>query len=463
MSIRAKIILINSLVAVLVALILIGSAVGSLYVVDNNSIHPISMDTLSGYATDLEACLSDGKLVEGRLQSVRNKLEAKGVRFAWYTQGSWQSYDGLSKYDTKVLEKQDLGTPGESLLTHRGIKYVLIVTGSTAVVAIDETHSVTAVMEKAVLIYSTVGFVVAVLLLVLAAALEGRLIFPRIKQLSHAMRQVYNGNYAGGDTHKRHRRDEMGKLLLEFDALRRKLDDATKQKEAFDRERGVLISGISHDLRTPLTVIRTHAKGVLDGVAQRKGKTDEYVRRIYDTASDMEQLIAKLSNFARAETREVMYSFVDRDLAELVREFVDNNYIPYMARGLQLKARLPQGKKLWVSLDKDHFKRVLQNIADNSLKYKGKPNGRLTITADIEGEDVRLVLSDDGPGIATFETGYIFESYYRGDPSRTNPISGNGLGLSIVKSVVEAHHGQVRAYNDNGLSIEILLPYRRKK
>lgn len=345
-----------------------------------------------------------------------------------------------------------------------GIVIVSKTYGTTTLYAVDERYSTISALQRSVTIYIIVVLGALLLIFVGSIVVEIHAIFPRLNRLREAMDQVYNGNYEQTlQLPKGKHRDEINTLLVDFDMLRRKLRDATLAKEAADRERGIVVSGISHDLRTPLTVIKTHSKGLLDGVAQRVGKEQEYIANIYSTALEMENLVAKLADFTKVETRQITYSFVTRDISEHIQSFVDKHYIAYAARGLNLKCKVPKNKKLWVNIDKDQFNRVWQNLCDNSLKYKDKEEAHVLISAELVDDKVFIRVADDGPGIAEYEVEYIFESYYRGDASRTNPTDGSGLGLAIVKNCVMAHNGEIRAYNDNGLTIEIILPYRRKK
>lgn len=245
--------------------------------------------------------------------------------------------------------------------------------------------------------------------------------------------------------------------------LRKKLQTSEKEKEAFDRERGIMISGISHDLRTPLSVIQGYSKGLKDGIAEKIGKKDEYIEKIYSTALSMNELIDKLSAFAKMQSRDVMYTFVEHDLCDLINEFVQKNYMQYSARGLTVNGIVPKGKRIIANVDKIQFFRIFQNVCDNSLKYKNKPTANIQLKLVDAGDYAEIYLSDDGPGINDFEAEYIFESYYRGDASRTNPVNGSGIGLSVVKNIVKNHKGEVVAYNDNGLTIKITIPIRRRK
>lgn len=379
-------------------------------------------------------------------------------------------YDGD---DTVKLGEDEIDNPHEKTIIENTAQSGKIVSryGLTVIqkdllegklIAVDDANYSIPMLERELIILMGVMSGLLMLVAVFGAIIDNAIIMPRVRKARDGLQQLYRGNYEVELQSNGKRKDDIGLLMTDIEAVRRKLSDLTKQREAFDREQGVMISGISHDMRTPLTIIKTHAKGLIDGVAQKRDKAEEYYERIYQTANDMTGLVERLSSFGKGQNREVMYSFAERDLTEVLKEFVKNNYYPYVARGLEIKLQLPQ-HKVWVSLDKEQANRIWQNIADNALKYKTAKVGHLMISLAVKGDWAIIKLADDGPGIKNFEAEYIFESYYRGDPSRTNPISGSGLGLAIVRSVVAAHHGDVRAYNDHGLTIEIKLPVRRKK
>ncbi len=287
------------------------------------------------------------------------------------------------------------------------------------------------------------------------------MLVPRLYKLKEALEQIYRGDYDKKLFVKQYNsKDIVGQLVSEFELMRRQLCELTKQKDAFDRQRGEVIAGISHDLKTPLTTIQGYSKGLVDGVATKINKTQEYAMKIYKTAFTMNTLVDKLREFAKRDTDTIIYSFIDRDLNEVVKDFVQKSNIQYMASGLNIKTAYCK-EKLICSMDKEQFSRILQNILDNSVKYKEKETGTAQISTFIDKGDAVLIVKDDGPGVVNYELDYIFESYYRGDPSRTNPTSGSGLGLSIVKNIVTAHKGTVVAYNEGGLAIKITIPLRR--
>ena len=462
MSTRSKWLIIDIILVLVVAgLVIAGAFLVSDIIGDHNQMQ-LDVGILNEVRTKLSAGVNENP---ADLNTLANSLP-QGYGLAWLDKDNRVlKQQSVSQQTLKLLlTRADLSGAQDIVKSYYGNVYFVKSLANTKVLVVDATGDYYAYIQRALTIYSLIVAGLLIGLFVGVCIWQQTFIFPKLAKLRRAMTEVYNGNY-NPIIRLRHMRkvDDISQLLVDFDRLRRRIADATKAKEDADRERGVMISGISHDLRTPLTVIQVHAKGLVDGVAQRMGKTEQYYDNIYSTACSMLSLVDKLAEFSKVETHTVTYSFLERDLGVVLQEYVNNHYIPYAARGLKFKLKLPKGRPLTVNLDKEQFLRVLQNICDNSLKYKDKEVCTMTISAEIRDTEMVLRLSDDGPGIGDFEAEYIFESYYRGDPSRTNPISGSGLGLSIVKNIILAHNGQIQAYNNNGLTIEITLPYRRKK
>ena len=467
---RRKLIVINIVFAFVMLAIMAAGLVLLLFSLDRSDNGLVALQDLATVKSAMEEVGGDLKVggnMDAKLRSAQSKFPEGFGLVLTDASGNVLGNTGLAQGVDVVIAYKAPKHPDK--LCGTIVDGVVIVSqsfGNYTLHAVKGDGSVIRTLNQSFIIYLSVILVSLLVIFIGSIVVEVQVIFPRLKKLKEAMDEVYNGNYeqtlrlAPGKTK---RRDEITALLVDFDMLRRKLRDATLAKEAADRERGVVVSGISHDLRTPLTVIKTHSKGLLDGVAQRVGREDEYINTIYSTALEMEGMVAKLADFAKTERHEVMYSFVVRDIGEHIQTFVAKHYIAYAARGLDLKCKVPKSKKLWVNIDKDQFNRVWQNLCDNSLKYKVKEEAHVLISAELVDDSVVIRVADDGPGIAEYEVEYIFESYYRGDASRTNPTDGSGLGLSIVKNCVLAHNGQIQAYNDNGLTIEITLPYRRKK
>ena len=457
MSLRWKFLLINLLLMVMIVLAVAG---GIAVICVDYVKHVPSGNTIDS--------LKEADVILGKADSPVNILTAEqaldrmGFKLLWINAQGAPMLDANGAIDKRERAIVVRYAIEGRVVTRYGITILRKDVEDGVLYAVDDTSFILPRLQRNCIIFEGIFAGLLVLIAILNVVIDSSIVMPRLRKARDGLQQLYRGNYdvelrVPGRSH-----DDVALLMVDIEAVRRKLSDLTKQREDFDREQGVMISGISHDMRTPLTVIKTHAKGLIDGVAQKRNKAEEYYERIYQTANDMTGLVDRLSSFGKGQNREVMYSFADRDMVEVIKDFVKNNYYPYAARGLEIKANLPVGRKVWVSLDKEQANRIWQNIADNALKYKTAEVGHLVISLGTKGDWVLVRLADDGPGIKDFEADYIFESYYRGDPSRTNPISGSGLGLAIVRNVVNAHHGDVRAYNNHGLTIEIKLPLRRK-
>lgn len=398
------------------------------------------------------------------IEEAKFKLKSKGYSYYFYDSNhKLIDTNSDNKTERDFADKYHVPEKDAEIVSKNGIFSTSMGLPSGWLVAVDSSQSTLSKQKTYYTIYLVSILLASVVMLITITLSENMIIMPRVKALNQSMKEVFRGNYEKVMNVSPKGKDELAVLSAEFDMLRKKLQTSEKEKEAFDRERGIMISGISHDLRTPLSVIQGCAKGLKDGIADKIGKKDEYIEKIYSTALSMNELIDKLSAFAKMQSRDVMFSFVEYDLCDLINEFIHKNYVQYSSRGIIINGMVPQGKRLIANVDKVQFFRIFQNVCDNSLKYKKKQTGTVQIKLVDLGENAEIYLADDGPGINEFEADYIFESYYRGDPSRTNPVNGSGIGLSVVKNIVKAHKGEVVAYNDNGLTIKITIPLRRRK
>lgn len=462
MKLNGKLIICNIVFCVIIAVI---ALTGLFYVVDFSD-----KDYTVSYSELVEIRKIFGELRTSELSEEEavveaiGKLNARGYSFFFYPkEGTEIKTDCTSDSVKAVVDKYYDANNEQSIICIDGMMITSMELSSGWLVAVDAEGFTGEHVKMYYIIYIASVVVASICMTIAITAAERIMIVPRLKALTHAMKEVFRGNYERVMTVDTKNQDELGIICAEFDMLRKRLRDSEREKEMFDREKGAMISGISHDLRTPLSIIKGYSKGIMDGVAGRVGREQEYITKIYETSVQMNGLIDKLSAFAKMQSREVMYTFQEHDICDVVNDFIHRNYVQYSARGIRINGIVPQDKRLIANMDKVQFDRIFQNICDNSLKYKVVKTANMIIKVVDRGGTAEIYLSDDGPGINDFEAEYIFENYYRGDPSRTNPVSGSGLGLSIVKSVVVAHKGTVEAYNDNGLTIKITIPIRRKK
>lgn len=316
-------------------------------------------------------------------------------------------------------------------------------------------------LKKYILSFVTV-FLIFVLLAVVFTnlCLSGwiaHMILKPLNMLKKGARQVAEGNLEIPLEYEK--KDEFGEVCREFNEMRGRLKKSVELQIRYEQYRRELIVGISHDLRTPLTSIKGYVEGLQDGIANTEEKQIRYYRAIHTRAMDMEALVDSLSTFARLENKEYKYHLEKVNLNEYLKQVIRE----YSEEAKQKKAvilyeYLAEAQE--ALLDIQEMRRVFINLFENSIKYRIKESTTFRLTVYEQGSNFKILSADDGPGVPERELEEIFHTFYRGDESRTRPESGSGLGLAIVKRIVEGHHGKIRAYNENGLVMEMILPVR---
>lgn len=269
-----------------------------------------------------------------------------------------------------------------------------------------------------------------------------RSIIRPIGSLRVAAQNIRDGNL---DFDMEIRSDEMGELAADFDTMRKRLKDNAQEKVEFDAENKQLISNISHDLKTPLTAIKGYVEGIMDGVADTPEKMDRYIRTIYAKANDMDKLIDELTLYSRIDTNRIPYNFVQLDVAEYFEDCAYDLETELTAKGIGFAYFNYIAEDTQVIADPEQLKRVINNIISNSVKYMDKKKGFITLKLS-ENEDCILIEEEDnGRGISQKDLPNIFDRFYRADSSRNSAQGGSGIGLAIVKKIVEDHGGRIWA------------------
>ena len=251
--------------------------------------------------------------------------------------------------------------------------------------------------------------------------------------------------------------DEFGILCRDFDEMRGHLKVSVEERLRYEKYRTELLSGISHDLRTPLTSIKGYIEGLMDGIADTPDKQKRYYNTIHTRANDMEGLIDNLSTYTHLENGQDNYDFKSVELNEYLYKVIQEYQIDSVSNKVTVQYDFIKNE-LPVKIDDQKLRRVILNIFSNSIKYRTKVNSVITVETGQDDGYAIMRITDDGPGVNTEDLQHIFECFYRGDASRTRPGDGSGLGLSIVKQIVEGHNGKLKAENRGGLSITIWIP-----
>ena len=239
--------------------------------------------------------------------------------------------------------------------------------------------------------------------------------------------------------------DEFAELCRDFEEMRRRLKEAAEEKVLLDKENKELISNISHDLKTPITAVKGYVEGIMDGVADTPEKMDRYVRTIYNKTNEMDHLINELTFYSKIDTNRIPYTFSKLNVDDYFSDCAEEVGLELETRGIQLYYANYVEKDVLVIADGEQIRRVIHNIISNAIKYMDKPKGVIQIRVKDVGDFIQVEIEDNGKGIASKDLTYIFDRFYRTDVSRNSSKGGSGIGLSIVRKILEDHGGKVWA------------------
>ncbi|MFR3729646.1 sensor histidine kinase [Lacrimispora sp.] len=255
--------------------------------------------------------------------------------------------------------------------------------------------------------------------------------------------------------------DEIGQLCQDFEEMRMRLKESAEEKVQYDKENKELISNISHDLKTPITAIKGYVEGIMDGVASSPEKLDRYIRTIYNKANDMDKLIDELTFYSKIDTNKIPYTFSKLSVSNYFRDCVDEVGLEMEARNIELGYFNYVDEDVVIIADAEQLRRVINNIISNSVKYMDKKSGIINIRIKDVGDFIQVGIEDNGKGIPAKDLPNIFDRFYRTDSSRNSSQGGSGIGLSIVKKIVEDHGGRIWATSKEGIGTEIHFVLRK--
>ena len=255
--------------------------------------------------------------------------------------------------------------------------------------------------------------------------------------------------------------DEFSELCRDFEEMRRRLKESAEEKIILDKENKELISNISHDLKTPITAVKGYVEGIMDGVADTPEKMDRYVRTIYNKTNEMDHLINELTFYSKIDTNRIPYTFSKLNVEDYFSDCAVEIGLELETRGIQLCYANYVDRSVQVIADGEQIRRVIHNIIGNAIKYMDKVKGVIQIRVKDVGDFVQVEIEDNGKGIASKDLAYIFDRFYRTDVSRNSSKGGSGIGLSIVKKIMEDHGGKVWATSREGIGTIMYFVLRK--
>lgn len=281
-----------------------------------------------------------------------------------------------------------------------------------------------------------------------------------LKQLSDATKRIAEGDL-DFTIETRGQTDEIESLCVNFEEMRKRLKESAEEKVQNENENRQLISNITHDLKTPVTAIKGYAEGIMDGVAVTQEKHDKYIRTIYNKAADMDRLISELTFYSSIDTNRIPYNFTKLSIGEYFLDCVDELEMDLESKNIQLTYSNELQEETYVIADPVQMRKVVNNIIGNSAKYIDKEAGMIDIRIRDAEEFIVIEIKDNGKGISTKDLPYIFDRFYRSDTSRNSSKGGSGIGLSIVKKIVEDHGGRIWAASKPDVGTTMFLELRK--
>lgn len=303
---------------------------------------------------------------------------------------------------------------------------------------------------------------VAVILILTAAMLTiwiYRSLITPVKKLQVATQNIKEGNLdftleTGSD-------DEIGVLCRNFEEMRQRLKDNVEEKVSNESENRALISNIAHDLKTPITAIKGYAEGLMDGVADTPEKQEKYIRTIYNKANEMDTLINELTLYSKIDTNRIPYNFKKINVSDYFDDCIEEIGFELESKNIGLAYFNYTEEDTLIIADPEQLRRVINNIIGNSVKYLDKQKGLINIRIKDVGDFIQIEIEDNGRGIAARDLPYIFDRFYRADASRNSATGGSGIGLSIVKKIIEDHGGKIWATSKESIGTVMYFVIRK--
>ena len=239
------------------------------------------------------------------------------------------------------------------------------------------------------------------------------------------------------------------------------LQDIT-ERQKLDNMRKEFVANVSHELKTPLTSIKSYTETLLDGALDNRELSEQFLQVVNSEADRMSRLVKDLLQLSSLDYKQVKWNKKDADLVKIVESCVLK--LNMTAKNKQQKIKfMNEGLPIVGYMDIDKIEQVVLNIMSNAIKYT--PDGgeiNVYLTQDESGAKIRVV--DNGIGIPSEDLPRLFERFYRVDKARSRELGGTGLGLSIARQIVEAHEGQIEILSNYGEGTEVVinLPLQEK-
>lgn len=259
-----------------------------------------------------------------------------------------------------------------------------------------------------------------------------------LKTMANAAREFASGNFAVRVSEDS-RCDEIDELAIAFNNMANDLAQLEELTRGF-------IGNVSHEFKTPMTTIGGFVDGMIDGTIPLEQR-DKYLRTISEEVKRLSRMVTRMLDAAKIQSGELILNPAPFDFSEMASQILFSFEQKIEQKRIEVDAELDD--RLWVMGDRDHVFRAVYNLVDNAVKFTPQ-EGRLTLRARAHGAMCDFSITNTGTGISPEDIPHIFDRFYKADRSRSLDKTGAGLGLYIVKNIINLHGGDISVRSDGG-------------
>lgn len=305
--------------------------------------------------------------------------------------------------------------------------------------------------EYAKVIAIAAGF--SILCIILYSVYTAKKLKKPLTEIDNALISIINGNYNEKIHFKGEEEFEGVRDTLNY--LIDKLNTSEEENRRLERSKNQMLLDLSHDIKTPMTTIKSYSAALSEGMLDSEEKKEQYYKAIYKKSERVSELIEELFEFVKLDNKNFKFNYLNVDICEVVRTTIVDYYEELESIGVELQVEIPE-ERIVLPVDIKLFKRAISNIIENSMKYSETAKN-MWIRLYSEEQYIIIIIRDNGVGIPENIKLNLFDEFVRGDESRqTN--GGTGLGLSITKKIIENHNGKINLiHSKEGAAFKIKL------
>jgi signal transduction histidine kinase len=277
-----------------------------------------------------------------------------------------------------------------------------------------------------------------------------------IQHLKNHSEAILKGDYQQQVTYKV--MDEIGEMYAMFEQMRLDIIHHSGRRDQQEHAQKELISNISHELKTPLTTVKAYLEAIREGVCSDMSSVMEYVEVMHNNTEKMTRLTEDLLLHALKELGQISVTLTEQYSRDILSDILEpiGHYVTRTGVTFIQPEQIPN---VLVSADAQRLEQVISNLITNALKHTS-PGDSISVTIEVDQRHLNIAIADTGTGILAKDMPFVFDRYFQGNSNAAIHHVGSGLGLSICKHIIEAHHGSItfKSVHGQGTTFHCMIP-----